>query len=405
MTLHHVPWHRPMDGRDPGEENRTASPLELLFDLGFVVAVAASALALHHDLIEGVGSGLVNYLMVFFAIWWGWVNYSWFASAYDTGDVIFRLATFVVIVGALVLTAGIPTAAGHDRDYHLIVAGYLVMRLAIVPLWLRVSREHPSRRPVALRYAAGISLLQVCWVGWAWTFDHGGALAVVLFVVLAAAELTLPYVAESAGPSTPWHPDHIAERYQLFTIIVLGGVILAVTQALSASIDANGISVDLVLVVAAGLLIVFSLWWLYFKRSMAASLKRQVAFWFGYAHYFVLAGVAAAGASLSAMVEQVESTDHVSPMTTVLLLSGSVATYLLGVASVHALADRRWAMMRSAVLLSVLVVLVGLVGTWLFDRIGFSAMLVALVVVGAVVHHQLAGEGRGVLFPEEQSRS
>ena len=37
--------------------------------------------------------------MVFFAIWWAWVNYSWFASAYDTDDIIFRLLTFVVMTG------------------------------------------------------------------------------------------------------------------------------------------------------------------------------------------------------------------------------------------------------------------------------------------------------------------
>jgi low temperature requirement protein LtrA len=404
MANERVPWHRPMDGRDPEEDNRTATPLELLFDLGFVVAVAAAALALHHDMIEGLAGGLVNYLMVFFAIWWAWVSYSWFASAYDSGDVIFRLTTFTIIFGVLLLTAGIPTASGHDRSFELIIAGYVLMRLALVPLWLRVRREHPDRRHTAGRHAGGTLLLQILWIGWVLALDPGSVLGVLTFVVLAGGELALPYVAERADGDFPWHPDHIAERYQLFTIIVLGEMILATTQAISASVDANGFSFDLVLVLVSGLLVVFGLWWLYFKRPMVHSLERRTAFWFGYAHFAVFAGVAAAGAAVAVMVEQIESSDHVSPRTSVLLLSSSIGLYLLSVASIHALADRSWSTMRSALLVSVTAVGVGLLGTWWFDHVGISALLVALVVVGAVVHHQLVGEGRGVVFSEEEAR-
>ena len=79
-----IPWHRPMSGRDPDEDHRASTPLELFFDLCFVVAVAAAAATLHHDLAHDHLSGIAGYLMVFFAIWWAWLNYSWFASAYDS---------------------------------------------------------------------------------------------------------------------------------------------------------------------------------------------------------------------------------------------------------------------------------------------------------------------------------
>ena len=108
-----VPWHRPMSGRDPEESHRASTPLELFFDLCFVVAVAAAAATLHHDLTLDHLDGLVGYAMVFFAIWWAWVNYSWFASAYDSGDVTFRLLTFVVMTGVLVLAAGTPALPGR----------------------------------------------------------------------------------------------------------------------------------------------------------------------------------------------------------------------------------------------------------------------------------------------------
>ena len=89
-----------MPGRDPDEAHRSSTPLELLFDLCFVVAVAQAAGALHHDLSAGeIGHGLVSYLVVFFTIWWPWMNFTWFASAYDTDDVAYRLLTFVQIAG------------------------------------------------------------------------------------------------------------------------------------------------------------------------------------------------------------------------------------------------------------------------------------------------------------------
>jgi low temperature requirement protein LtrA len=80
-----------MVGRSRDEEGRSATPLELFFDLVFVVAVAFAAAAMHHHVVEGVvGESIVRYLQVFFAIWWAWMNFTWFASAYDTDDVPYR---------------------------------------------------------------------------------------------------------------------------------------------------------------------------------------------------------------------------------------------------------------------------------------------------------------------------
>ena len=79
--------------RSPAESHRTATPLELFFDLWFVVAVAQAANSLHHALADGhAADGVVGYPLVFFAIWWAWMNFTWFASAYDNDDVLYRLA-------------------------------------------------------------------------------------------------------------------------------------------------------------------------------------------------------------------------------------------------------------------------------------------------------------------------
>jgi low temperature requirement protein LtrA len=126
-----------MRAREPAEPHRAATPLELFFDLCFVVAVSLAAARLHHALAEQhVGAGLLGYLMVFFAIWWAWMNFTWFASAYDTDDALYRVTTLIQITGALVLAAGVPAA--FDRgDFTIVTVGYVIMRLAMVAQWLR----------------------------------------------------------------------------------------------------------------------------------------------------------------------------------------------------------------------------------------------------------------------------
>src|SRR5690242_7742929 len=133
-------WLAPMRARRSDEPHRVSTPLELFFDLCFVVAVAQAALPLHHSISEDhVGHGVQGYLMVFFAIWWAWMNFTWFASAYDTDDDVYRITTFVQIAGVLVLAAGVQPAF-DDNDFRVVTAGYVIMRLALVAQWLRAAR-------------------------------------------------------------------------------------------------------------------------------------------------------------------------------------------------------------------------------------------------------------------------
>jgi low temperature requirement protein LtrA len=295
-------WLTPMRARSADEEHRVSTPLELFFDLCFVVAVAQAAEPLHHDIAENhVASGVGHYLMVFFAIWWAWMNFTWFASAYDTDDDVYRITTFVQIAGALVLAAGIGPAF-DDGNYVAITIGYVVMRLAMVAQWLRAAHNDEQRRPTAIRYAIGIVLVEIFWVVRLFLPDSW---ATPVFVVLVFAEVLVPIIAERApGGPTTYHPHHIAERYGLFTIIVLGESVSAATIAVHAGLDADNYSADLLWLAGAGLVIVFSLWWLYFDRSAHGLLTtlRTSILW-GYGHYFIFASAAAVGAGLAVAVD------------------------------------------------------------------------------------------------------
>jgi low temperature requirement protein LtrA len=329
-----------MVARDRAEPHRAATPLELLFDLSFVVAVAQAAATLHHEVIEGhAGDGVLGYALVFFAIWWAWMNFTWFASAYDTDDVPYRLLTLVQIAGVLVLAAGVPVAL-QDQEFATVTYGYVVMRVALIAQWLRVAAQHRPGRAHAIRYAVGIAVVQA---GWLARLALPENLALPSFLLLAAAELAVPIWAEyELRRPIPWHPDHIAERYGLFTIIVLGESILAATVTTQEAIDAHGVSGSLLIIAAAGLALIFGLWWTYFDRPAADGLRvspRGVFRW-GYGHLIVFASLAAVGAGLEVVAETAHHVADVPPRTAALAVGIPVAAYLVAAGVLHTWINR-----------------------------------------------------------------
>lgn len=289
-----------MAPRDPDEEGRGSSTLELLFDLVFVVAVSLASASFHTAAADGrVGSGLVGYAMVFFAIWWAWMNFTWFASAYDCDDTWYRLTTLAQMAGVLILAAGVPDAMA-SRSFTLIVVGYVVMRVAMVTQWLRASRADPQRRHSALIYAAGIAVVQVLWV--LWLFLPPEAMAPT-FPLFALCELAVPALAERRA-RTPWNPEHIADRYGSFTLIVLGETILASTTAIISARDEQARMAVLVTVAVSALVLAGALWWLYFDRPQHHLLDRlAVALRWGYGHYFVFAAVATVSVGIEVVLD------------------------------------------------------------------------------------------------------
>ncbi|MEU5766859.1 low temperature requirement protein A [Streptomyces asoensis] len=325
---------RRLTARGREETHRVATPLELFFDLCFVVAIAQAGVQLVHAVAEShAGEGILNYAMVFFAIWWAWMNFTWFASAYDNDDVLYRIVTLVQIAGVLVLAAGV-SQAFEDHEFVAVWLGYAIMRCALSSQWLRVawSTEGPERT-MALRYAGGVLLCQVGWLGLLILPEGGRAW---LFLVMALLEMCVPLYAEKDHP-TSWHPHHIAERYGLFTIIVLGETIAAATIAVKSGIQENDALGELLPIAVGGLLIVFAAWWIYFVVPIHGHLRssRQSFLW-GYGHYFVFASAAAIGAGLEVAVEQAIGEAHLSTLAASAAVTLPTALYLLTVWALHA---------------------------------------------------------------------
>ncbi|MEU6215466.1 low temperature requirement protein A [Streptomyces sp. NPDC047023] len=284
----------PMTARDRKEPNRTATTLELFFDLCFVVAVAQAAASLAHSVTHGhTLSGLGHYALVFFLLWWSWMTFTWFASAYDNDDVLYRIAVLIQMTGALVMAAGVPNA--FAGKWELLTAGYAIMRFALISLWLRVAHDSTDRagRTVALRYAGSFALLQIGWIGRLWLAP---APSLAMMGILMVVELCVPAFADGGRKS--WHPQHITERLGLFSLIVLGETVKSGTYALEEG-EAGGTMLRMSLLVAGSLLTVFSMWWMYFAKPSEVLVRHywQSIVW-GYGHYFILGSAAAVGAGI-----------------------------------------------------------------------------------------------------------
>jgi low temperature requirement protein LtrA len=382
-----------MSGRDPGEEHRTTTPLELLFDLTFVIAVARLALELRDALEqEHTGHALASYAMVFFVLWWAWVNIAWFASAYDTDDVPYRLLTLLQMAGVLVFVAGIPAAFRHF-DFIMIVIGYVIIRLALVTQFLRAARSHPEGRAGTLRYAAGITTVQLCSIGW---LALSGPARVAGFVVLVAAELAVPAWAQFGGRATPWHPEHIAQRYQGFTIIVLGEVISAIATAADGAVSGGRVSPGLLTIAAAGLLLVFALWWSYFKQRPVEEIRQSLhwAYVWGLAHYLIFASLAALGAGLGIAIGPLTHGDRVSPAFAAFTVAIPVAIYVAVLTLLAARTDAD----SAAVWLTPLVIAAVLAAAAATPLLTLPVATVIMVVLVAALlaYHLLKGRHRRV---------
>jgi low temperature requirement protein LtrA len=323
-----------MAARATDEPHRASSHLELLFDLTFVVAISRVTPLLTDGIANGDGRHVVTpFLEVFFLIWWAWMNFTWFASSYDTDDVSYRLLTLVQMAGVLVLAAGVPSAV-HGNDLLVITVGYLLMRAGLIALWLRAAIEEPADRATALRYATGLTGLMVAWL-LRLVVAETGALPrhalLSIFIGLVVLELSLPLWLELKR-HTSWHPHHIAERYGLFAILLLGEAMFAGSSKVETAIQHDGVSGTLVTIAVAGLIVIFALWWLYFLEPAGEGLARnrdRAYLWGCFGQYGVFAALAGLGAGLGVAIEQVGHQTQSSPTTAGYAVAVPVALFLV----------------------------------------------------------------------------
>jgi low temperature requirement protein LtrA len=387
-------------GRDPDEEHRSATPLELLYDLTFVVAFGVAANELAHYVAAGdVRTGVFGFAFAAFAVSWAWINYSWFASAYDNDDWVMRLATMVQMVGVLVLALGLQQAfasidEGDVLDNGVMVAGYVVMRVPMVFLWVRAARHDAPRRAAALAYIWTISVAQASWVVLA-IADLPIGTTFAIAAVLIGVEMAGPVIAEKWKGGTPWHARHIAERYGLLVIITLGEGIIGTVASINAVVHgSSGWTVDAAVVALAGVGLTFATWWTYFALPWGdvLAIHRARSFLWGYGHILVFASLAAMGAGLDVAALYIEHETTIGPTAAVLATAIPVTLYLLALYGIYAAFMREADPFHLALLAATAVVLVlSVVLAALGVGVPYCLLVLVLAPVVTVVGYETLG--------------
>ncbi len=338
---------RRMTGRDIDEHHRGASVLELFFDLTFVTAFAVAGSQLAHGIADDhTGSATTAFAIAMLAILWAWTSYAWFASAFDNDDWLFRVLTLVQMAGVIILAIGIPDMfASIEEGEHftggVMVAGYVVMRVAVIGQWLRVATDDPDHRALALANVVTVGIAQCGWVAFI-LLPLSLQAALVFIVIFWAIDLAGPVTAEIIGARrgagrTPWHPHHIAERYGLMAIISIGETVTGTLAAADVISEQRGWAVDSVVVIGAGILTSFALWWTYFllpSGPVLAANRSKVIPW-AYGHILLFATIAAVGAGLHVIGYVFDEHYHLSTLTAILSISIPVLIFMAGVFAIH----------------------------------------------------------------------
>ncbi len=241
------------------------------------------------------------------------------------------------MVGVVIMALGFPQMyasieQGHHVDNKVMVAGYVVMRIALVAQWLRAAVQDPDHRAACLTYVTAVTIAQT---GWVFSiFLHTSVpVTFVIVAVLIGVETLGPVLAETRRGGTPWHAHHITERYGLLTIIALGEGVVGTVASVSAVVGAQGWSYGAIFVAVAGIGLTFGMWWTYFvvPQSDLLNAHRDRNFWFGYLPIVTLGSIVATGAGLHAAAYYIEHQSKLGSVQTVLSVAVPVATYIASI--------------------------------------------------------------------------
>jgi low temperature requirement protein LtrA len=300
------------------------SPLELFFDLVFVLALTqCTALMAHEPTWTGVAKGLA----VLGVMWWAWVGYTWTCSTLDPEEGSVRLVMFAAMAALLIVALAIPQAFGDEALIFALAYGFV--RAMQVALLVIAGRDDPGLRHsafgLAISTAIGVGLLTAA------AFADG-TLQGALWAVALTLDVGGPLVIDSSG----WRlmPEHFAERHGLIVIIALGESIVAI----GVGAEVTGVTAGVAACAVLGIAVAGALWWLYFdvvalvaarRLENAAPGKEQNEIGrdsFSYLHFPMVAGIVLLALGLKKTLEHTDEALKLVPATALL---GGAALYLL----------------------------------------------------------------------------
>jgi low temperature requirement protein LtrA len=304
-------------------QEETVTPLELFFDLVFVLAITQCTALMSA---APTWSGLARGMLVLGVLWWSWVGWAWVTSVVDPEEDAVRLVIFAAMAALLVAALCVPHAFG---DAALIFAlAYAFVRVAHIGLFLIASRDDPGFRTsvvgLACSTAIGVGLLVAA------SFANN-LLQGALWALALALDMGGPYFFGADG----WKlaPHHFAERHGLIVIIALGESIVAVGVGAAAKVD-----LGIVAAAVLGTAVAAALWWLYFDIVAIVAARRladaepgriqneMARDSYSYVHFPMVAGIVLVALGMKKTLGHVEDPLKLVPAAA---LMGGTAMYLL----------------------------------------------------------------------------
>src|SRR6185312_13701947 len=134
-------------------DGERVTPLELFFDLVFVLAITqCTALMAATPTWRGLAQGL----LVLGMLWWSWTGYAWLTSVVDPEEGAVRLAIFAAMAAFLVAAICVPHAFGSQA--LLFACAYAVVRAAHIVLFMLASRDDQTLRKSVLGLAGSTAI-------------------------------------------------------------------------------------------------------------------------------------------------------------------------------------------------------------------------------------------------------
>jgi low temperature requirement protein LtrA len=321
-------------------EGERVTPLELFFDLVFVLALTQCTTLMART---PTWKGVLEGLLVLGILWWSWVGYAWLTSVIDPEEGTVRLAMFAAMAGLLVAALCVPGAFG--REALLFACAYAVVRGAHIALFTIASREDAELRHSVVGLAGSTALGVGLLVAAAFL---GGAVQIGLWALALVLDMLGPYLFGADG----WRlvPGHFAERHGLIVLIALGESIVALGVGAKDVLD-----VGVVAAAVLGMIVAVALWWVYFdvtaivaerrlSRAAAGRERNELARdSYSYLHFPMVAGIALLAVGVKHTLVDVSAPLAIVPAAALL---GGAALYLLAhvafrLRNMHTLSRRR----------------------------------------------------------------
>jgi low temperature requirement protein LtrA len=311
---------------------RHATWFELFFDLVFVLAIAQLAAYLEHHLTP---AGFLGFAGLAVPVWWSWVVYTFYADRFDTDDLGYRLLMLLGMLAIAAMAVTIPDALGAGGAAF--VAARLAVRAVPLLLYLRAGRYVPLGRRLARVYGTGSALAAVVWLA---SLAVGPPARFALWAVAVAIETLLPLATRRVRQDVAQarlHAEHIAERFGLLTIIVLGESVVAIGGGVAGT-DWTPAAVT---TAVAAFVVICSMWWVYFTFGDARLLERSPydQHVFVYGHLPIVVGVTAAAAGCRLLIAH--AGDPALGAGAAWAVGGGVALFLVAVTVIRGLLRRR----------------------------------------------------------------